>query len=117
MIDAETPHQQSVMLDRIASQMKTWHSNKEFYYHKMFRACLTDSLKCPFSLEPLTNEFWCEDCGFGDHSTDDDWDVPQNAILPFYDQTIGTETNWSPKMTLNEVFMDPSSVRNLSCKA
>ena len=30
---------------------------------------------------------------------------------------IGTETNWSPKMTLNEVFMDPSSVRNLSCKA
>ena len=40
-----------------------------------------DSLPCPEKPKDL----WCEECGFGDHLTDDGhWDGPEETILPFY---------------------------------
>ena len=36
-------------------------------------------------------DFWCEQCGFCDHETEDGhWDGPEDTILPFYNVLLGT---------------------------
>ena len=36
-------------------------------------------------------DLWCEECGFGDHHTEDGhWDGPEETILPFFNVLFGT---------------------------